>query len=213
MDAGLGLQQVQLVRHLQCDVGDLAAAVGAIRLESAEVDLGEIVVGAALLGGHADLGRGGVVVHLDPQAAEQFLGLFPIKAAVGQTLVVEGLQVLVEVAGGHGVPAVQFGDGAEMDEPVHLQGLVKGTRPVCRHPAADKGDLFEFRPTSGIGLRSGHLLGKIGMPLGKKDDGLAGDIHGPELLGLIGGSWRRQGNRGIPDAWRCAPENRRMPQV
>ncbi len=26
------------------------------------------------------------------------------------------------------------------------------------------------------------------MPLGKEDDGLAGDMHGPELLGLVGGS-------------------------
>ena len=58
-------------------------------VDAADVDLGEIGVGAALGGGHAHLGRGGLVVELDPEALQQLFGLFAGQRAVGQPLLVE----------------------------------------------------------------------------------------------------------------------------
>ena len=72
--AGLGLKELQFVDHFEDEVGDVAGAVGTVAFQAAQVDVGEVVVGAAFLGGDADLGRGRMVVDLDPQAREQFLG-------------------------------------------------------------------------------------------------------------------------------------------
>ncbi len=79
MDARLRLQEMQLVGNLKADIGYLAYRVGAGAVQAAEIDLGEIVVGAAFLGGNPDFRWSGMVVDLDPQAADQFLGLFPVK--------------------------------------------------------------------------------------------------------------------------------------
>ena len=91
LDGGAGLQQAHLLDHVQQQVGDLVDPVRAIRAEAAQVDLGEIGVGAALGGGHAHLGRGGLVVELDPEALQQLLGALAGQRAVGQVLPVEGV--------------------------------------------------------------------------------------------------------------------------
>ena len=187
VDAGLGLQEAQFVHDLEDEVGDVAHAVGTVAPQAAQVDVGEVVVGAAFLGRDADLGRGGMVVDLDPQAAEQFLGRLAGQGAVGQALLVEGGEVLVQVAGGHGVPAVQFRDGAQVHEPVHLQGFPEVSRGVGRDAAADLGDAQEFGLAGGVlfGLRL--FPGQVGVALGEDDGRVAGDVHGPELFGAVRG--------------------------
>ncbi|EKD38768.1 MAG: hypothetical protein ACD_75C00615G0001 [uncultured bacterium] len=169
MDAGLGLEEVQFVRDFQAEIGDLVAGIGPGRIQAPEVDLGKIVVGPAFLGGDADLGGSGMVVDLDPQAAEQFLGPVAVKTSRGDILFIKWQEMLVYMAGGHGIPAVQFGDGAEMDEPVHLQCFVEGPRLLGRHPPADFGDVFEFGPSLRIFFGVRHGRSQPGMAGGKKN--------------------------------------------
>ena len=83
------LKEVHLVDDLEQQVRDFVDSVFPIAAESAKVDVGEIGVGAALGGGHPDLGRRRVVVELDEETAEQFLGLVAAQAAVDQTAFVE----------------------------------------------------------------------------------------------------------------------------
>ena len=75
LQVAAGLQEVHLVDDLQQQVRQLVGAVGAVGQQAADVDIGEVRVGAALLGGHADLGRGGVVVELDEEGLQQLAGL------------------------------------------------------------------------------------------------------------------------------------------
>ena len=81
-----GLQQAHLLDHVQEQIGDLIHGIGAIWLDAAGVDLGKIGVGAAFGGGHTNFGRGGLVVELDPEAVQQFLGLFSRQRARRQLL-------------------------------------------------------------------------------------------------------------------------------
>ena len=105
LDVGLGLKELEFVEDLEGDVRHLARAVGAVALDAAQIDVREIVVGAALGRGHSDLGRRGSIVDLDPEAGKEFLGLLARERAVGQALLVEGGEVLVEVAGGSSRPS------------------------------------------------------------------------------------------------------------
>ena len=75
LDVGAGLDQVQLVDDLEQQVRHLAHAVGAVAPHAAEGDAREVRVGPALGGRDAHLGRRGVVVELDEQAAQELLRL------------------------------------------------------------------------------------------------------------------------------------------
>jgi hypothetical protein len=86
LERGAGLQQAHLLDHVEDQVGELVDAVGAVGLEAAQVDLGEVGVGAALGGGDAHLGRGGLVVELDPQALQQLFRLLAGERALLQPL-------------------------------------------------------------------------------------------------------------------------------
>ena len=80
LQVAAGLQQVHLVDDLQQQVRDLVGAVRAVGQQPAEVDVGEIGVGAALGRGHADLGRRRMVVELDEEGLQQFPGLLAASA-------------------------------------------------------------------------------------------------------------------------------------
>ena len=70
----------------------------------------------------------------------------------------------------HGIPAVEFGDGAKMDKPVHLNCFVESARGVSRNPATDFGNLFELSFTLRILLLCRKFFCKVGMAFGKDDD-------------------------------------------
>ena len=144
---------MHLVDDVQKQVGDLVRSVRAVGQQAAEVDVGEIGVGAAFGGRHPDLGRRGMVVELDEKGFQQFPRLLVGKRAVGKALPIERQQVLIEVAGIERIPAVQLGDYRQMAEPVVLQGLVKIARRMGRHVRADIGDFFQFGFADRIGLR------------------------------------------------------------
>jgi len=187
LNAGLGLKELELVQDLQDDVGDLVGAVRAVPLQAAQVDLGEVVVGAALLGGDAHLGGSRGVVDLDPEAGEQLLRPLPVQGALGQALLVEGSQVLVDMPRVHGIPAVEFGDGAQVAEPVGLEGLLEVPWRMGRDPPAGLGDLPQLRLPGRVRLLRGHLLRQGGVTLGEEDRRVARDVHGLQFLVLLGG--------------------------
>ena len=140
-----------------------------------------------------------MVVELDPKALEKFLGAIPIQGPFGEIPLVERLQVLVQVTGVHGVPAVELRHGAQVNEPVHLQGFPEGPGRVGGHMAADFGDVQQFSAAGGIRFAPGrgrvrllrqrrrHALGEVGVTLGEDDDRVARDIHRLELLALSRG--------------------------
>ena len=61
-----------MISSSRCD--SFVGAVGAVGQQPADIDIGEVRVGAALLGRHADLGRRGVVVELDEEGLQQLAG-------------------------------------------------------------------------------------------------------------------------------------------
>ena len=124
--------------------------------------------------------------ELDPQAAQELLRLVVIQRPFLHALLVEGIEVLVDVAGVHGIPAVELRHGPEMDEPVHLDGLPEVAGGMGRHPMAHGGDLLELRLADRVRAGSGHFLREGGMTLGEEDRGVAGDAHRVELLLLVG---------------------------
>ncbi len=168
-----GLQNMQLLDHLEHEVGHLADAVFAVAGHATDIDIGEIVISAALAGRDAHLGWRGMVVDLDPETADQLLGLFSGQGSRCEFRFVKGGKVLVEMPRIHGIPAVELGDRAEMHEPVHLDRLVEGPRRIGRHPAADFGYLAQLGGTLRIALSGGHLFCQVGMSLGENDHGIA----------------------------------------
>ncbi len=182
-----GLQQMHLVDDVQQEVRELVGAVAPVRQEPGQVEVGEVRVGAAFGGGHTHLGGRGVVVELHEEALQQLLRGVPGEGAFGQPLLVEGPEVLIQMAGAVGVPAVQFGDDGQVAEPVGLQGLVEVARGVGGNPAADPGDRQEFLLAKRIGRLRGFRLGQLRMPFSEAHDGVAGDGHGLELFPLVQG--------------------------
>ena len=79
LDHGARLEQAHLLDDVEEEEGQRVDAVRAVGLQAADVDQGEIGVRAALLGRHADLGRGGLVVELDPEALEELAGRFLVR--------------------------------------------------------------------------------------------------------------------------------------
>ena len=186
VDRQTRLQLMQLLLDLEDHVGEVVHAAVAVLVDTADVDVREVVVGAGLARGDAHLGRRGLVVELDPEAAQEFLRLVISEGPLLHALLVEGIEVLVDVAGVHGVPPVELRHGAEMDEPVHLDGLPEVARGMGRDPVAHGGDLLEFRLADGIRALRGHFLREGGVALGEQDRGVAGDAHRVELLLLVG---------------------------
>ena len=95
--------------------------------------------------------------------------------------------MLVDVAGIHAVPTVELGHGAQMHEPIHLYGLLQVARRMGGHPAADISNLQQLGPTRFVFGLCGHLLGQIGVTLGKEYGSGARDGHSLQLLLLVGG--------------------------
>ena len=152
--------------------------------EPAEVDVREVGIGPALRRGDPDLGRGRVVVELDEEALEELSRTLAGQGAVGEAPLVEGAQVLVEVAGVEGVPAVELGDDREVAEPVRLERLVEVAGSVCGDPGTGLGDLAQLGAARGVRLRGGGGTGLTRVARGEEQDCVAGDVHGQELLAL-----------------------------
>ncbi len=77
LDHRARLEDAHLLDDVEDEEAEIVDAVRAVRLQAADVDQGEVGVGAALLGRDADLGRGGLVVELDPEGLEQLPGAIP----------------------------------------------------------------------------------------------------------------------------------------
>ena len=135
-----GLQDMQFLHHFQQDIGNLAHAVRTVGLDAADIDVGEIIVGAALAGRDSYFGWRRLIVHLDPETTDQLFRLVAGQGARGDLALIERREMLVEMAGVHRIPAVQLGDGSQMHEPIHLDGFTEGPRRMRRHPAAGFGD-------------------------------------------------------------------------
>jgi hypothetical protein len=131
----------------------------------------KVGVGAALGSGHAHLGRGGLVVELDPEALQQLFGLLGQRAVL-QALLVEGKQVLVELARAEGVPGVELGGHAQVHEPVGLQRFpeVRGAWAGTRRQTSA---IVPARPALPGRLLCGQRVSPLGVTLGKADDARA----------------------------------------
>ncbi len=160
-------------------------SVAAVAQQAGEVDVGEIGEGPALGRRHADLRRRGVVVELDEEALQQFPRGLACERAGGEARLVEGPEVLIEVARAEGVPAVELGDHGEVAEPVHLQRLVEVAGRVGRDPPADVGDLQQLPPAGVILRPRGLRLCQFRVALREAHHRVAGDRHRPQLFALV----------------------------
>ena len=141
LDVALRLKYVQFINHFQNDVGYLADPVGSVPFQSTKIDVRKVVIGPAFFGSNPDLWRRRMIVELDPETAEQFFGFLPVKCPVGNSFFIKRCQVLIQMAWVHDIPSVEFRDGAQVDEPVHLQSLPKIPWSMLHHPAADQGNI------------------------------------------------------------------------
>lgn len=91
-----------------------------------------------------------MVVEFDPEGLEEFRCLVAGEGSLTLFLFEEGGQVLVKASGVEAVPGVEFGDHAQVYEPVMLEGFVEGRGGVCRNPPADGGHPEEFPGTGGV---------------------------------------------------------------
>ena len=180
-------QFVELFLDFEDDVGDFVGGAVAVAVYAADIDVGEVVVGAALKCCDSDFGRCGLVVELDPEAGDEFLGLVAGQCAFCDALLVEGEEVLVDVSGVHGVPAVELCDGAQVHEPVHLNGFPEVAGCVGGHMMTNVCYFQQLRLAEWVVGLGGHLFCQFGMSLGEEDGGIAGDGHGLEFLLLVGG--------------------------
>ena len=182
LDRRARLEQPHLLDHVEHQKGELAHAVGAVLVHAPRVDLGEIGIGAALLGGHSHLRRRRLIVELDPEALEELLGALARERAVREARAVERKEVPVEMPGIERVPRVELGRHAEMREPVVLKRLVEIARGMRGNALADRGDSFELGPPRRIALRAGELARLFGVALGECDEGFRADPHRLELM-------------------------------
>ena len=157
-------------------------AIRTIRVDAAGIDLGKIGIGAAFGGCHANLGRGGLVVELDPQALQQFLGLSLRESSIVKTFFVERLEVPVQVTGAERVPSVQLNGHPQVNEPVILQGFPKVTRGMRRDISADISDMLQLRLAGRVSFPGRQKTGFFGMPLGEADEGGGANRHGAQFL-------------------------------
>ena len=93
--------------------------------------------------------------------------------------------MLVEVAGGVGVPGVELGGDGQVGEPVGLDGLIEGLGLVSGDHVAVGGDLEQLLLALLVGALLGHLAGQLGVTLAQDDDSVAADAHGVELVALV----------------------------
>ena len=70
-------------------------------------------------------------------------------------------------------------------EPRGLNSLVQRAGRVLGHPAAGLGDPLQLGLSLGVGLSGCHLLGQIGIAVGKFHHCAQGDPHGAQIL-LLG---------------------------
>ena len=185
LDVAARLEQMHLVDDIQQHVRNLVAAVGAVAQQTAEVDVGEVGERAALGRRHSHFGRRGMVVELDEEHFQKLTSRLGRERAIGQPLLIERQQMLVEMPRVERVPAVEFRDHRQMAEPVILQGLLKIPWRVLRNPPTDFGNPGEFRLAHRIGLSSGQVVGQVGMAMGEQDDRVARDVHRLERFALV----------------------------
>ena len=77
---------------------------------------------------------------------------------------------------------VVFDVDDQVNEPDHLQGLVKGPGCVQRNPGADLCNFFQFSLAHGVGLFGSQLFCQTAVPGGKGSSGLHINDHGiPEV--------------------------------
>ncbi len=69
------LQNMQFFDDFKQDIGDLTDSIFTICSDTTDIDIGEVIVGTALTCGDAYLGWCRVIVDLDPETTQQFLGL------------------------------------------------------------------------------------------------------------------------------------------
>ena len=99
-----------LVSVLATLIATVAGTFAAIGFYTADIQVRKIIIRTAFLSRDADFGRSRVVVHFDEETGHQFFCLVACQRTVGNPLFVERSQMLVEMAGIHRVPTVQFGD-------------------------------------------------------------------------------------------------------
>ena len=182
---GVRLNEFHLVHAVKNQIAHAVDAVRAVLRHTAGVDIRKIRVGAALLQRDADLDRCRLIVELHPQALQQFQCLTVIQSSGFHIRLVERVQMLIQTSRAESVPRIQLRRHGQMREPVVLDRLPVGLRPVrgndleVLHHLKQLG--FTFR------IRTFFRLGgdQIVITLSKDADSVAVDLHGLELFSLI----------------------------
>ena len=158
VDAQAWLKLMELFLDFQNHIGYLIRGTVAVAIHTTYINISKVVIRSRLQSRHTHLRRSRLVIELDPQTADQFLGLVACQCTIGDTFLIEGEQMLIDMPWVHRVPAIEFRHGTEVYEPVHLDGLPEIARGVGRYPVAHIGNLLQLSLTLRILLFGSHLF-------------------------------------------------------
>jgi len=83
-----------------------------------------------------------VIVELDPERLQEFLGTLTGQGADRDLFLVKRIQVLIQSTRVESIPGVQFGNYADVNKPVVLQGFPKSLRRLGWNALANLGHLL-----------------------------------------------------------------------
>ena len=175
MDGQTWLQLMEFFLDFKNHVRNLVGSALSVAFHSTDIDISEVVVCTRFQCGDTYLRRCRLVVELYPEAGEQFLGCVACQAAVGNALLVERNEVLIDMPRVHAVPTVEFGNGAEMHEPVHLYGFPQVAWSMSWYPTANACYFLQFQLALRVRFLGCHFLGKFGVTLSKEYCCIAGN--------------------------------------
>ncbi len=153
LHVGAGLEQLHVIHAVQNQIAHIVDAIGAVRSNTAGVDVGKVGIGAAFLECNTYLRRSGLVVEFYPQTFQKFQCIFPVEDAC---LHIPAYRRDRDAGlGGRGcsIPGVQLTGHGQMNEPVHLQRLMEGFRLMSGNYVA------VFRDLQQVGFSLGICLG------------------------------------------------------
>ncbi len=94
-----------------------------------------------------------------------------------QIFAVEGNQMLIQASGTVSIPGIDLQGNAQMNEPIHLDGLPEGFWFFCRHNLTVFRDLQQFFFAFGIFFPFCKFSGIVAVTSAERDDRFCGHAH------------------------------------
>ncbi len=178
-----GLDLAQPLRRLEDDVGHVVGDVVPFGVEAAQGDALQLLDAPVDPGDHGGKPHPGLL-ELDQQVLRQLDRFVPGQPALGQVLLVEGIEEDIQPAAAGQVCKFDLALD-KVDEPEELECLVQRLGGILRNPLANPGYLLQFGSALGIVFGRCHLPGLLGVALAEFHRRVQGDDHRLQEIVLL----------------------------